>query len=106
MSHEIRTPLTAILGYSDLLRDEAIAERQPPSKVHTIDTIRNAGQHLLTVINDTSIYRRSRPGKCKLSPSKRICHAFFLKVVSLMRSRVDAKEWICAQCLIQKSRIG
>ena len=50
MSHEIRTPLTAILGFTDLLYEDgnmALAQR-----MHTIDTIKNAGTHLLTVIND------------------------------------------------------
>ena len=51
MSHEIRTPLTAILGFSELLRDE---EEDPPNtfRLQTIDTIINAGQHLLAIIND------------------------------------------------------
>ncbi|MBC7785461.1 MAG: CHASE domain-containing protein, partial [Burkholderiales bacterium] len=52
MSHEIRTPLTAILGYSDLLRSDADLRRACPGRVQTLDTIHDAGQHLLTVIND------------------------------------------------------
>jgi CheY-like chemotaxis protein len=51
MSHEIRTPLTAILGYADLLREDGELARAPESRLHTIDTICAAGQHLLSVIN-------------------------------------------------------
>ena len=52
MSHEIRTPLTAILGFADLLRDDGDIELAPQRRVHAIDTIKNAGTHLLTIIND------------------------------------------------------
>ena len=51
MSHEIRTPLTAILGFTDVLKDdEAIVAC--PERMEVVDTIRNAGQHLLMLIND------------------------------------------------------
>jgi PAS domain S-box-containing protein len=62
MSHEIRTPLTAILGFTEVLRDEekrialGITQNEHPSKqldrLQTIDTISNAGKHLLAIIND------------------------------------------------------
>jgi PAS domain S-box-containing protein len=52
MSHEIRTPLTAILGYADLLREDGDVSLAPQRRLESIDTIKNAGQHLLTVIND------------------------------------------------------
>ncbi len=52
MSHEIRTPLTAILGFSDILRDDGIIERAPPRRIQAIDTIRSASRHLLSIIND------------------------------------------------------
>lgn len=51
MSHEIRTPLTSILGYAEMLSDPEVwgdsAQR------HQItETIRSAGHHLQTIIND------------------------------------------------------
>ncbi|MCC6229473.1 MAG: CHASE domain-containing protein [Phycisphaerales bacterium] len=52
MSHEIRTPLTAILGFTELLRDDGDIHAAPERRIQTIDTIRGASQHLLTVIND------------------------------------------------------
>lgn len=52
MSHEIRTPLTAILGFTDLLRDEGEVKLGKTERIQAIDTIRNAGKHLLTIIND------------------------------------------------------
>ena len=49
MSHEIRTPLTAILGYSDMLRDEGQSREDIE---HEIDSIIRAGAHLQRIIND------------------------------------------------------
>lgn len=49
MSHEIRTPLTAILGYSDMLRDMD----QPREDIeHEVDSIIRSGAHLQRIIND------------------------------------------------------
>ncbi|QGQ26319.1 response regulator [Gimesia benthica] len=48
MSHEIRTPMTAILGYSDLLKEHSNGQEQQ----ELIEIIQNNGAHLLQVIND------------------------------------------------------
>lgn len=52
MSHEIRTPLTAILGFTDILREDKEGVLPPDKRLETLNTIQSAGQHLLTVIND------------------------------------------------------
>ena len=49
MSHENRTPLTAILGYSDMLRDEGQTREEIE---HEIESIIRAGTHLQRIIND------------------------------------------------------
>lgn len=48
MSHEIRTPMNAILGFTDLLLNEPIREKERDY----VQTIRNAGESLLRIIND------------------------------------------------------
>ncbi|WP_404309000.1 PAS domain S-box protein [Neorhodopirellula lusitana] len=48
MSHEIRTPMTAILGYSELLRELVDAEEAK----QYLQTIRRNGDYLLDIIND------------------------------------------------------
>lgn len=48
MSHEIRTPLTAIIGFTEALRDEWDFN---PTQMHCLDVIRNNGKHLLDIIN-------------------------------------------------------
>ena len=49
ISHEIRTPMTAILGFTELLRDGAASAED---RADWLDTIRRSGEHLLAIIND------------------------------------------------------
>ena len=49
MSHEIRTPMNAILGYSQIMSDDA---GLTPLQRKAIDTIESSGEHLLALIND------------------------------------------------------
>lgn len=49
MSHEIRTPLTAILGFSETLRDD---EQSKEDFDQSVDSIIKAGNHLHQIIND------------------------------------------------------
>ncbi|NJL04027.1 MAG: response regulator [Chloroflexaceae bacterium] len=51
MSHELRTPLTAILGYADLLKS-TLSDADNAEALQTLSHIRNAGTHLLAIIND------------------------------------------------------
>ena len=48
MSHEIRTPMSAILGFANLLREQAT----DPGQTDLLDKIDMAGEHLLAIIND------------------------------------------------------
>ena len=50
MSHELRTPLNAIIGYSELLKEDAIDEGLE-QLVPDLEKIRSAGKHLLELIN-------------------------------------------------------
>jgi signal transduction histidine kinase/CheY-like chemotaxis protein len=52
MSHEIRTPLTAILGFTEILREDPKGDWSQERRLESLNTIQCAGQHLLTVIND------------------------------------------------------
>ena len=49
MSHEIRTPMTAIMGYTDLLRQPGLAASDRDEYTHTI---KRNGEQLLAIIND------------------------------------------------------
>jgi signal transduction histidine kinase len=51
MSHELRTPLNAIIGYSELLQEDAEAEGRK-DMISDLNQVKNAGQHLLGLVND------------------------------------------------------
>src|SRR5438477_473896 len=51
MSHELRTPLNGIIGYSEMLTEEA-HDRGLEDLVPDLERIQTAGKHLLSLIND------------------------------------------------------
>ncbi|MEY3764639.1 MAG: hypothetical protein RLZ42_1299, partial [Armatimonadota bacterium] len=62
MSHELRTPMNAIIGYSEMLAEEAedagVAEFIPD-----LNKIQSAGKHLLSLINDILDLSKIESGK-------------------------------------------
>jgi len=59
LSHEIRTPMTAILGYTDLIRDFV----EQPQAIEYLRTIRRNGAYLLEIINDILDLSKIEAGK-------------------------------------------
>jgi signal transduction histidine kinase/CheY-like chemotaxis protein len=69
MSHELRTPMNAILGYSEMLMEDAeeLGEDSDASEfVPDLAKIRSAGQHLLALINDILDLSKVEAGKIEL----------------------------------------
>ena len=62
MSHELRTPLNAVIGYSELLLDEAETERDDQSAAD-LARIHSAGIHLLELVNDILDLSRIEAGR-------------------------------------------
>ena len=91
MSHEIRTPLTAILGYTDILRDELTDDDASARRTEAIHTIRRAGTHLLSVINDILDLSKIEAGRMSLETIEMSLPRLFIDVDSLMRARAAEK---------------
>lgn len=66
MSHELRTPLNAVIGFSALLRMDAV---KPLSlgQLARVQTIENAGAHLLALVNDVLDLSRIESGAMAVS---------------------------------------
>ena len=62
MSHELRTPLNAIIGYSEMLKEDADA-LEDPQYANDLSRIRNAGLHLLVLINSILDFSKVEAGK-------------------------------------------
>ena len=65
MSHELRTPMNAILGYSEMLIEEA-EDLEPADFVPDLEKIQAAGKHLLGLINDVLDLSKIEAGKMTL----------------------------------------
>ena len=65
MSHELRTPMNAIIGYSEMLMEEAEDAGQD-DLVRDLNKINHAGNHLLSLINDVLDLSKIESGKMEV----------------------------------------
>jgi signal transduction histidine kinase len=88
MSHELRTPLNTIIGYSEMLIDEA-GDAEDEAMVPDLQTIRLAGKHLLGLINDVLDLSKIDAGKMELAPEAVAVEALIDETAATARPLIE-----------------
>ncbi|WP_326539641.1 PAS domain S-box protein [Pseudorhodoferax sp.] len=87
MSHEIRTPMNAILGFTDVLLNTALA----PTQRRHLETVRQAGQSLLGLLNDILDTAKLEKGAVELEIADFSLRQLCEQVVASMRLSAEKK---------------
>ncbi|MCF8723081.1 signal transduction histidine kinase/response regulator of citrate/malate metabolism [Nitrospina gracilis] len=87
MSHEIRTPLNAIMGYTQILKQDSQLD---PVQREKISNIFRAGNHLLGLINDVLDISRIESGKHMLNEEE-------FNLANLVGDLTIMTKWKCDQ---------
>jgi len=84
VSHELRTPLTAILGYSELLDDTALNNKQK----RYLDSMVQSSNHLLSLVSDLLDVAKIGDNRIELSPREMDLDDVLNDCANLIRSRI------------------
>ncbi|HWE51309.1 MAG TPA: hybrid sensor histidine kinase/response regulator [Bryobacteraceae bacterium] len=91
MSHELRTPLNAVIGYSEMLEEEA-EERGIPTLVADARKIGRAANHLLHLINDVLDLSKIEAGKMSVTVERFNIAAMLDDVIEAARPLITANR--------------
>ncbi len=91
MSHEIRTPLNAVLGFTELLRNDS-REITDEDRDEYLDTIHTSGKHLLQLINDILDLSRVEAGFLEVELRECSPQSLIAEVVSLLSIRAKERD--------------
>lgn len=91
MSHEIRTPLNAIIGYSEMLQEDA-GDLGYEEIVPDLQKINTAGKHLLGVISDILDLSKIESGKMELVPEVFDVSDMIRDVAEAMHPQMEAQS--------------
>ena len=84
MSHELRTPLNAVIGYSEMLQEEA-EDLGEEAFLPDLQKINAAGKHLLGLINDILDLSKIEAGRMSLERTR-------VDLLKVARESVDAAQ--------------
>jgi signal transduction histidine kinase len=88
MSHELRTPLNVVIGLTDLTLEDANLAAKASDNLHKIS---NAGNTLLSIVNDLLDFSKIELGKLELSPVEYHVSSLLNDVVTLAVTRLSEK---------------
>jgi signal transduction histidine kinase len=101
MSHELRTPLNAVIGYSQILLEDAEDEGDVEA-VSDLGKIHGAGQHLLKLVNEILDLSKIEAGRMELDLQQTVL-ADLLNQIILEIEPAAAKNGNTISCKIDPS---
>jgi PAS domain S-box-containing protein len=90
MSHELRTPLSAVIGYSEMLEEEAQDLEDGENFREDLAKIKSNARHLLSLINDVLDLSKIEAGKMEVQPED-------FDTAGLLREVADTVEALVAK---------
>lgn len=91
MSHELRTPLNGIIGFAELLYDEAYGEVSNEQK-ESLNNILISARHLEQLINDVLDLTKIEAGKMVFTPEPVNLEKLVTSIVGLMQPLASKKR--------------
>ncbi|MFI0847703.1 sensor histidine kinase [Mesorhizobium sp. IMUNJ 23232] len=92
VSHELRTPLNSIIGFSDMLLCEVHGPLPDPRQRENVEIVREAGNHLLAVVNSILDVSKIEAGSYSTNPEPfRFAEAAAL-CTGMVRLQAEAKD--------------
>jgi signal transduction histidine kinase len=101
MSHELRTPMNAIIGFSDLLAEEAEGPLRE-SYMDYVQHIREGATHLLSLINDVLDLSKIEAGRLELFCTDINVDDQLAEVLSVIQSLPGASKLLFASHVPKK----
>ncbi len=91
MSHELRTPMNAIIGYSEMLKEEA-QDQDAVDFIPDLERICQASQHLLRLINDVLDLSKVEADKVELYPEAIDIEKFIDEISTSIIPAIEAND--------------
>ena len=86
MSHELRTPLNAVIGFSDVLSEQAFGPLNEDQAQYVTDIL-ESGQHLLSLVNDILDLAKIENGSMEIQRGSIMVPRLVERAVQMFRER-------------------
>lgn len=92
MSHELRTPLNSIIGFSEIIKNEAFGKVQPEAYLEYAADIHESGTKLMRVINEILDISKIEAGERQLNESMVDLNALVMGCIDLISTKIQAND--------------